>query len=101
MEKKNNANFELEKKRSRITLKSVLGVLGLTLGRVWDSLGPLLGALGRFLDVQNQAFFKHWPEMGSKRLSGSILGRFGKGFGKVLREFGKVLGRFEQDLAWH
>ena len=71
------------------------------MGRVWGSLGPLLGALVRFLDVQNEAFFKCWPEIGSKRPSGLILGRFEKGFGKVLRGFGKVLGRFGQDFAWH
>ena len=34
--------------------------LGLHFGRVRDGLGPLLGALGRLLAVQNQAFFQNW-----------------------------------------
>ena len=52
---------------------------------------------GRLLDVQNQAFFKHWPQMGSKRPSGSILGRFGEGFGRIWGRFGRVWGRIWKD----
>ena len=38
--------------------------------------------------------------MGSKKASGSILGRFCKGFGRISGGFGKVLGRFGPILAW-
>ena len=61
------------------------------MGRSWASSGRSWPALGRFLDVQNRAFFQHWPKMGSKRPAGSILGRFWEGFGRILGGFGRVL----------
>ena len=38
--------------------------------------------------------------MGSKKASGSILGRFCEGFGKISEGFGKVLGGFGSILEW-
>ena len=65
---------------------------GKGLGRSWASSGRSWPPLGRFLDVQNPTFFKHGSKMGSKRPSGSILGGFGEGFGRILEGFGKVWG---------
>ena len=72
---------------------------GKGLGRSWASSGRSWPLLGRFVDVQNRAFFKHGPKMGSKRPPGSIwgaswkgLGRFWGGFGRVLRGFGPIFG---------
>ena len=80
------------------------------MGGIWDGLGPLLGALGRFFGVRNQPFFKHWSKMGSKRASGAIWGRFWRvlggfreGFGRILDDFlvdfGSILGRFSYMLG--
>ena len=67
--------------------KSVLGgswaSFGKGLGRAWPSSGRSWPLLGRFLDVQSRAFFKHGPKMGSKRPSGSILGGFGAILGSI------------------
>ena len=38
--------------------------------------------------------------MGSKKASGSILGRFCEGFGRISGGFGKVLGGFGPILGW-
>ena len=38
--------------------------------------------------------------MGSKKASGSILGRFCERFGRISGRFKKVLGGFEQILEW-
>ena len=80
-------------KRPKTQQKSILGgswaVLGRGLGPSWASFGCFWPPLGRLLDVQNRASFKHWPIMGSKRASGWILGRFGR----VLERFWKNLGR--------
>ena len=60
-------------------------VLG-SIGRVWERSGMSLGLswapFGRFLAVQNRIFFKHGSKMSSKKPFRSILGTFGKGFGK-------------------
>ena len=97
-----DANFDLEKKRPKIAQKSVLGgswaSFGKGLGRSWASSGRSWPPLGRFLDVQSRAFFKHGPKMGSKRPSGSILNRFWEGFGRTLARFGTVLGRIWEDF---
>ena len=37
--------------------------------------------------------------MGSKRPSGSILGEFGEGFGRILEGFGKVWGQIWEDFG--
>ena len=66
---------------------------GKGLGRSWASSERSWPPLGRFLGVQSRAFFKHGPKMGSKRPPGSILGRFGEGFGRILGRFGRVGAR--------
>ena len=38
--------------------------------------------------------------MGSKKASGSILGRFCEGFGRISGGFGRVLGGFGPILGW-
>ena len=84
-------------------------------GRVWEGLEGIkirwkkdvkirgrgaqlsIAALGRNLyrgglyNVQIQAFLQHWSKMGSKKPSGSILGRFWDGFGRFWEHFGRVL----------
>ena len=64
------------------------------MGGVWDSLGSLLGDLGRPLDLQNEAFLKHWSKISSKKPLGSILDRFWKDLGRVLEGRGKILLNF-------
>ena len=67
----------------------------------WASSGRSWPPPDRFLGVQNQAFFKHWPKMSSKRPSGSILGDLGKdlgGFGRIWEGFWKVLGGIWEDF---
>ena len=49
--------------------------------------------LGRFVGVGHRAFIKHWPKMGSKKPSGSILGGCLKDLGKFGGGFGTSLGR--------
>ena len=44
---------------------------------------------GDFWAVQNRAFFKHWPKMGSKGASGSILGGICEDFGRIWEGFGQ------------
>ena len=68
-------------------------VLESTLGALWGISWILLGASGSFWGIQSRAFFKHGPNMDSKRPPGSMLGPFGEGFGKILGGFGKVWGR--------
>ena len=98
MPPKTDANFELEKKHPKIAQKSVLGgswaSFGKGLGRAWPSSGRSWPLLGRFLDVQSRAFFKHGPKMGSKRPSGSILDRFGEDLGRIWEGLGRNLGGF-------
>ena len=79
----------------------ILEGLELHLEGIWDALGRSWASswrswtpLGCFLDVQNPIFFRHWPKIGSKRASESILGRFGKGLGRIFGAFGRVWGRF-------
>ena len=64
-----------------------LASFGRGLGRSWASSGRSWPPLGRFLDVQSRAFFKHGPKMGSKRPPGSILGRSKEGFGRISHKF--------------
>ena len=78
----------------------ILEGLELHLEGIWDALGRSWASswhswtpLGCFLDVQNPIFFRHWPKIGSKRASESILGRFGKGLGKIFGAFGMVWWR--------
>ena len=83
---------------------------GRDLGRSWASSGRSWPPLGRFLDIQSRAFFKHGPNMGSKRPSGSIwsrfwrvLGGFWEDFRRVWRVFGSILEGCGKDFgnAWH
>ena len=73
-----NEIMGLEKTSRKLTQKLNLGrswpLLGTGLGRSWNSSGRFWLPLGLFLEVQNLAFLQHWPKMGSKRPSGSILG---------------------------
>ena len=64
---------------------------GRGLGRSGASLGHSGAPLDHFLGIQYRAFVQHWSKMGSKRASGSILGRFGEGFGRILGRFGNVM----------
>ena len=67
---------------------------GRGLGRSGASVGRSWAPLGHFLGIHIRAFVQHWPKMGSKRASGSTLGRFGKGFGRIWAGFWRVLGGF-------
>ena len=67
---------------------------GRGLGRSGASIGRSWAPLGHFLGIHIRAFAQHWPKMGSKRASESILNRFGKGLGRIFRAFGRVWGRF-------
>ena len=93
-----NANLELEKNNQKLPENFDLGgswaSFGKGLGRSWASSGRSWPPLGRFLAIQNHAFFKHWPKMGSKRPSGSILGRFWEDLGRIWEGFGRNLGGF-------
>ena len=83
------------KKGTQIGLKSGFGRV---LGSIWEGFGTLWGVswvlLGRPLDLQNEAFLKHWSKISSKKPLGSILGRFWKGLGRVLEGRGKILLNF-------
>ena len=98
-----NANLELEKNNQKLPENFDLGgswaSFGKGLGRSWASSGRSWPPLGRFLDVQSLAFFKHEHNMGSKSPSESILGRFGKGLGRIFGAHGRVWGRFSFILA--
>ena len=91
----NGCEFRVRKK-NKLTQKLVLGgswaPFGRGLGRSWASSGRSWPPLGRFLDVQSRAFFKHGPKMGSKRPFGSIFGGVGESFGRFLGDFGRVWG---------
>ena len=69
-----------------------MGLSGASLGRFW-------ALLGGFLGLQNLAFVKHWPKMGSKRPSGSILEGFGEGSGRILEGLGRILANFWMDFG--
>ena len=98
------ANLKLDKKRPKIQSKSIWGgswvLFGRGLGPSWASFGCFWPPLGRFLNVQSRASFKHWPKMGSKRASGWILGRFGRIWGRFLGGFGEKFRRI-LELPWH
>ena len=83
------------KKEPQIGLKSGFGRV---LGSIWEGFGTLWGVswvlLGRSLDLQNEAFLKHWSKISSKKPLGSILGRFWKLLGRVLEGRGKILLNF-------
>ena len=83
----------------------ILEGLELHLERIWDALGRSWASFWRpwtpfgcFLDVQNPIFFRHWPKMGFKKASESILGRLERivedfwstweGLGKIFLYFG-------------
>ena len=62
---------------------------GLPLGKVWDGLGRLLGALGRLLAV----FRALKIELFKALVQDGLQDAFWINFGKVLEGFGKGLGR--------
>ena len=76
------------KKGTQIGLKSGFGRV---LGSIWEGFGTLWGVswalLGRPLDLQNEAFLKHWSKISSKKPLGSILEGFGEGFGRSWKDF--------------
>ena len=99
MSEKINEIRGLEKTSRKFTQKLYLrrswALLGTGLGRSWNSSGRFWLPLGRFFGHSKSSFFQHWPKMGSKRPSGSILGSldgdlddFGKTW-KVMERFGK------------
>ena len=69
-----------KKHRKKTHKKSVLGQswapFGRGLGRSWALLAASWRFLGGFFGVLNHFFFKHRSQMGSKRLSETILGGF-------------------------
>ena len=66
--------------------------LGPHLGRVWDGLGPLLGALGRLLDAS-------WALQSHQYHDTSDFFRFLVDLGRDFGGFGKVWGRIWEDLG--
>ena len=67
---------------------------GRGLGRSGPSFGHFWVHFGRFLDVPNHIFLKHWSKMSSKRPFGWILGRFGKVLGRFWEGLGRNLEGF-------
>ena len=86
------ANLRLEKKHPKIQQKSFLGGSWDAFGRIlrlsWASFGCFWPPLDRFWAIQDQASFRHWRKMGSKRASGGIWGPSGEGFEADLGGFG-------------
>ena len=90
--------------------------LGLHLEGGWDALGPVLGALGRFLVVFLAFKINLFSSMGPRWApashldrfwvvlewfgegSGRVLGGFGPIFGGILERFGEESGRQRQNL---
>ena len=70
-------------------LGRLLGSIWKALERSWASSGRSWALLGRFLPAQKKAFFQHWPKMGSKGASGSILGGICEDFGRIWEGFGQ------------
>ena len=96
---KHQCKVEVGKKNTKCSTKWIRKGLGLQLGGLWDGLGRLFGTFGRFFGVfwlfQMQLFSnmgQHGLKMGSQRPLASILGRFWKGWDRVLKGFGEVLG---------
>ena len=76
------------------------------MGRVWDGLGPLLGALGRLLAVfwtfKVELFSSMSPRWALRGLSWALRGlldRFWVDLGRDLEPFWEDLGRFEQEFG--
>ena len=72
--------------------------LGFRLGRVWGGLGPLLGALGRFLVVfwtfKIELFLSIGPNLAPK----GLLDRFWVDLERIWAGFAHVWGRFWENL---
>ena len=75
------------------------------MGRVWGSLGPLLGALGRLLAVFGTFKIKLFSSIGPRWAAKGLLARFWVDLGKVLKRFwadlegfGRVLGGLWKDF---
>ena len=85
-------------------------LFGRGLGRSGASFGHFRPHFGRFLDVPNHIFLKHWSKMSSQRpfgwildSFGKVLGRFGEGWGRNLEGLRGLLNRSWADFghAWH
>ena len=67
-------------------------------GPSWGHFGAHLDCL---LDVPNHIFVKHWSNMGSKRLFGSILDQFWEGLGRIWETLGKIWALKIEAFASH
>ena len=67
-------------------------------GSSWGHFGAHLDCL---LDVPNHIFVKHWSNMGSKRLFGSILDQFWEGLGRIWETLGKIWALKIEAFASH
>ena len=68
-------------------------------GRVWNGLGLLLGALGRFLAVFCTLKKKLFSSIGPRWAPKGLLDPSWEGFARILAGFGKVLGRISSMLG--
>ena len=68
------------------------------MGDSWASLGLSWAPLGRFLGVQRRSFSKNGSKIGSKRLLGWILDRFGEGLGLIFHTFLSICLSFLLDF---
>ena len=64
------------------------------MGGIWDDLGPLLGALGRFLAVFWAFEIKLFPRIGPRWGPRGLLERFWIDLGRNLGRFWERFGRF-------
>ena len=96
---------EKEKTSQTIAQKSDFGrswaPLGKGLGRSGPSWGHSWAHFDRLLDVPNHIFVKHWSNMGSKRLFGSILDQFWEGLGSIWETLGKIWALKIEAFASH
>ena len=74
---------------------------GKGLGRSGPSWGHFWAHFDCLLDVPNHVFLKHWSNMGSKRLFGSILDQFWEGLGRIWQTLGKIWALKIEAFASH
>ena len=93
-----NANFEWQKKNPKMASEVDLGGSGTPFGRGLGhsglSFGHFWAHFGRFLEIPNHIFVKHWSKMSSKRPFEWILNHFGKLWGRFWRGLGRNLEGF-------
>ena len=89
----------------KITQKSELEGSWAPFGEGLGGSGPSWGHFGAhfdcLLDVPNHIFLKHWSNMGSKRLFGSILDQFWEGLGRIWETLGKIWALKIEAFASH